>query len=160
MVLRVSPVISPLRSQMGRAWTISEHIHHHGNGCQDHKHRREAVNAEGASGGAFRCKDQRHVADGDDGFRKQDDADPAEVAPRHERQQGHSRRDVTNTLEAKPPSDVGAVFRKRQAETACRGRWAHDILGADRDNRESQEECRSRREPMHDRLPVYLTKII
>ena len=95
---------------------------------------------KGAFSRAFRCKNDQHVAHGDDGFNKQDDADPARDTPRHERQYGQSRRDVTNTLEAKPPGDVGTVFRKRQAETACRGPRAHDILGADRDNRESHEQ--------------------
>ena len=46
------------------------------------------MHAEGAFGGALRCKNDQHVADGDDGFNKQDDADPARGALRHERQYG------------------------------------------------------------------------
>jgi hypothetical protein len=56
---------------------------------------------KGAFSRAFRCKNEQHVAHGDDGFNKQNDADPAWDTPRHERQYGQSRHDVTNTLEAK-----------------------------------------------------------
>jgi hypothetical protein len=58
---------------------------------------------------AFRRKNDQHVAHGDDGFHKQ--ADPAGRAPHHERQYSQPRYDVSHPLEAKPPSDVGAVFR-------------------------------------------------
>ena len=64
-------------SQMERAWTISRGANRHGRGCQDHKQGREAMNAEGGFRGAFRCKNESHVADGDDGFDKQNDADRA-----------------------------------------------------------------------------------
>ena len=69
------------RSQIERACAFSGHTNHQRNGRQDHKHRREAVNTEGAFGGAFRCKNEQHVARGDDGFHKQDEADRAGRAP-------------------------------------------------------------------------------
>ena len=92
-----------------------------GDGRQDHKYRRGTVKAEGSFGGAFRCKNDQHVADGDDGFNKQDEANPAGRAPHHECQYSQPRYDVSHPLEAKPPGDVGAAFRKRQAEDVCRG---------------------------------------
>ena len=95
------------------------------------EYRRGTVRPEGTIGGAFRGEKDQYVAYGDDGFHKQDNADPAERAP-HQRQYSQSRYDVSHPVEAKPRSDVDVVPRKWQAEAACRGQRASNILGAGR----------------------------
>ena len=67
--------------------------------------------------GASRCKNEQHVADGDDGFNKQDDTDPARDARRHERQYGQSRYNVAHPLEAIQARINAGIARAKERGT-------------------------------------------